>query len=369
MIEADCVIVGAGVVGLAVARFLAIAGFQPIVVEAERQIGMGTSSRSSEVIHAGLYYPANSLKAKLCVRGKELLYPYCEARGVPFRRCGKLLVATSDAQRSDLDAILCSSAAAGVNDLAYLDSRDLALLEPALRGVAGILSPSTGIVDSHALMLALQGEAEAHGAQVALASPVKAISASDGMVWATLQGDEEACLRTPLLINAAGLGAQALAGTMRALAAAHIPPLHYARGRYFTLAGRAPFRHLIYPMPEANGLGVHLTLDMAGAARFGPDVEWVDHLDYSVDPAAAGKFYGAIRRYWPGLPDGALSPGYAGIRPKISAPGEAVADFVVQGPEEHGVAGLINLFGIESPGLTASLAIGERVAAIASRVL
>lgn len=353
-------------VGLAISRFLAIAGFEPIVVEAERQIGMGTSSRSSEVIHAGLYYPENSLKAKLCVRGKELLYPYCEARGVPFRRCGKILIATSDVQRSSLDAIFRSAAAAGVNDLRNLDSKDVVQIEPALHGVAGILSPSTGIVDSRALMLALQGEAEAHGAQVALASPIKAISARDGMIWATLDDDEEASLRTPLLINAAGLGAQALAGTMRDFPPACIPPLHYAKGRYFTLAGRAPFRHLIYPMPEASGLGVHLTLDMAGAARFGPDVEWVDRLDYSVDPAAADKFYSAIRRYWPELPDGALSAGYAGIRPKISGPGEAIADFVIQGPEQHGVTGLINLFGIESPGLTASLAMGEHVAAMAS---
>jgi L-2-hydroxyglutarate oxidase LhgO len=368
MFETDCIIVGAGVIGLAIARSLSKTGLEPIVVEAEQQIGMVTSSRSSEVIHAGLYYPEGSLKASLCVRGKELLYAYCEARGVPYRRCGKILIATSEVQRSSLDAIVRSSTAAGVDDLRSLDAVDLALIEPALRGVAGILSPSTGIVDSHALMLALQGEAEAHGAQVVLASPIKAISADADMIRVTLAGDEEASLRTPWLINAAGLGAQALARTMSDMPAGSIPPLHFAKGRYFTLAGRAPFEHLIYPMPEAGGLGVHLTLDLGGAARFGPDVEWVDSLDYSVDPAAADQFYGAIRRYWPALPDGVLSAGYAGIRPKISGPGEAVADFVIQGPEEHGIAGLINLFGIESPGLTSSLAIGDHVAAIVGRL-
>jgi L-2-hydroxyglutarate oxidase LhgO len=368
MYEADCIIVGGGVVGLAIARSLALAGREPIIVEAEKQIGMGTSSRNSEVIHAGLYYPEGSLKAALCVRGKALLYAYCEARGVPHRRCGKILVAVSEAQGAALDAIVQSAAAAGVDDLRLLDRADLQTMEPALRGVGGLLSPSTGIVDSHALMLALQGEAEAHGAQTALAASVTGIAADGAMVQLTLEGEDAPSLRTPLLVNAAGLGAQALARSMAALPPALVPALHYAKGRYFMLAGRAPFSRLVYPLPEPGGLGVHLTLDMAGAARFGPDVEWVDRLDYAVDPAGADLFYAAIRRYWPDLPDGALSPGYAGIRPKISGPGEPAADFVIQGPEDHGVAGLINLFGIESPGLTASLAIGEHVGAMAARL-
>lgn len=368
MYEVDCIIVGGGVVGLAIARSLALSGREPIIVEAEKQIGMGTSSRNSEVIHAGLYYPEGSLKAALCVRGKQLLYEYCEARGVPHRRCGKILIASSEAQVAGLDGIVRSAAAAGVEDLVSLDRAALQRLEPALHGDRGLFSPSTGIVDSHALMLALQGEAEAHGAQTALASGVRSLDADGPMIRLTLDGEDAASLRTPLLINAAGLGAQALARSLATLRPDLVPALHYAKGRYFMLAGRAPFSHLVYPLPEAGGLGVHLTLDMAGAARFGPDVEWVDRLDYTVDPTGADTFYAAIRRYWPGLPDGALSPGYAGIRPKISGPGEPAADFVIQGPEDHGVDGLINLFGIESPGLTASLAIGEHVAAMVARL-
>ncbi|WP_298688581.1 NAD(P)/FAD-dependent oxidoreductase [uncultured Sphingomonas sp.] len=364
MYEADSIVVGGGVVGLAIARALALAGREPIVVDSEKGIGMVTSSRNSEVIHAGLYYPEGSLKAALCVRGKALLYEFCAARGVPHRRCGKILVATSADQIGGLDPIVAAAAKAGVDDLRPLDRADLHRIEPALAGVAGLFSPSTGIVDSHALMLALQGEAEANGAQVVLASTVDAIEAGDGDVLVTLAGDEAPSLRTPLLINAAGLGAQALARTMGALAPDHIPALHYAKGVYFALSGRAPFSHLVYPLPEPGGLGVHLTLDMAGAARFGPDVEWIDTIDYDVDPARADRFYGAIRRYWPDLPDGALAPAYAGIRPKISAPGEPAADFCISRPRDHGVAGLINLFGIESPGLTSSLAIGEHVAAM-----
>jgi L-2-hydroxyglutarate oxidase LhgO len=368
MYEADCIVVGGGVVGLAIARALALAGREPILVDAEKQIGMVTSSRNSEVIHAGLYYPEGSLKAALCVRGKALLYDFCAARGVPHRRCGKILVATSAGQIDGLAPIVAAAAKAGVDDLRPLDRADLRRIEPALSGVAGLFSPSTGIVDSHALMLALQGEAEANGAQVVLASAVDAIEAGGNDILVTLAGETTPSLRTPLLVNAAGLGAQALARTMTALAPEHIPPLYYAKGVYFSLTSRAPFSHLVYPLPEPGGLGTHLTLDMAGAARFGPDVEWVDTVDYTVDPARADRFYDAIRRYWPDLPNGALAPAYAGIRPKISAPGEPAADFRISGPRDHGVAGLINLFGIESPGLTSSLAIGEHVAAMAEQL-
>jgi L-2-hydroxyglutarate oxidase LhgO len=364
MDEADCIIVGGGVVGLAIAREMALLGRAPIVVEAERQIGTVTSSRNSEVIHAGLHYPEGSLKAALCVRGKALLYAFCAARGVPHRRCGKILVATAEEQFGGLDAIVRSAGAAGVDDLRRLDRDDLRGIGPALHGVGGLLSPSTGIVDSHALMLALQGEAEAYGAQVVTATTAGALAADRGVILLTLAGEDAPALRTPLLINAAGLGAQALAATIGELARDAIPPLHYAKGSYFSLAGQAPFRHLVYPLPEPGGLGIHLTLDMAGAARFGPDVEWVETPDYAVDPAKADRFTAAIRRYWPGLPDGALSPAYAGVRPKLSGPGMPAADFIIAGPRDHGVAGLINLFGIESPGLTASLAIAEYVGAM-----
>jgi len=367
MYEADSIVVGAGVVGLAIGRALALAGREPIIVETEKQIGMITSSRNSEVIHAGLYYPEGSLKASLCVRGKALLYDFCEARGIPHRRCGKIIIATSPGELGGMDKIIAAAQAADVNDLQHLDRADLHRLEPALNGVAGLLSPSTGIIDSHALMLALQGEAEANGAQVALASPIKSIASTPEGITITMVGDDEPSLRTPLLINAAGLGAQPLAHTMEALAPAHIPAQHYAKGVYFTLTGRAPFSHLVYPMPEPGGLGVHLKLDIGGAARFGPDVEWVDTLDYAVDPARGDKFYAAIRRYWPDLADGALAPGYSGIRPKISGPGEPAADFVISGPSDHGVPGLVNLFGIESPGLTSCLALAEHVAGIVAR--
>ncbi len=357
----DCVVIGAGVVGLAVARALALQGRQVLVLEAADAIGIETSSRNSEVIHAGIYYPQGSLKAQLCVRGKELLYAYCEQRGLPFKRCGKLIVATSDAQRETLAAIRAKALANGVDDLLWLEADEARAMEPALQCVAALYSPSTGIVDSHALMLSLQGDLENAGGLVAFHARVcKAQVTAEGIVVHTADGVE---LLARTVVNAAGLHAPGLAQSFDGLAASAVPAAYYAKGSYFTLSARSPFSHLIYPVPEAAGLGVHLTLDMGGQAKFGPDVEWVSGPDdLAVDPRRGDAFYAAVRSYWPQLPDAALAPGYAGIRPKISAPGEPSADFLIQGPREHGVRGLINLFGIESPGLTSCLALGEAVA-------
>lgn len=363
MDEIDCAVIGAGVVGLAVARALALQGRDVIVLEAEGAIGTGTSSRNSEVIHAGIYYPRGSLKAQLCVEGKHALYAYATERGVPHRRCGKLIVATSPAQVVELDAIASRARANGVDDLMLL-TRDLArAMEPQLECLAALHSPSTGIVDSHALMLAYQGDLEHAGGVLALKSPVtQATCTAHGVVLATDDGTQ---LRCTSVVNAAGLGAPALARRFAGLPAGTVPEAHFAKGSYFTLGGRAPFSHLIYPVPEAAGLGVHLTLDLGGQAKFGPDVQWVSSpYDLVVDPSRGESFYAEVRKYWPALPDGALIPGYAGIRPKISGPGEAARDFAIEGAAVHGVPGLVNLFGIESPGLTSSLAIGQRVAAM-----
>ncbi len=359
----DCVVVGAGVVGLAVARALALQGREVMVLEAADAIGTGTSSRNSEVIHAGLYYATGSLKALLCVQGRDLLYAYCAERGVPHRRCGKLIVATAADQVPALQGIEARARANGVTDLQWLDAAAARALEPALQCVAALHSPSTGIVDSHALMLALQGDLEHAGGLVVLNSPLaQARCAAEGIHLQAADGTE---LLARTVVNAAGLAAPDLARRFAGLDARQVPTPHYAKGSYFTLAGRAPFSRLVYPAPEAAGLGVHLTLDMGGQARFGPDVQWVDAPDdLQVDPARGDAFYAEVRKYWPGLRDGALVPGYAGMRPKISAPGEPAADFVVQGPEVHGVPGLVNLFGIESPGLTSALAIGAYVAAL-----
>jgi len=366
MDEIECVVVGAGVVGLAAARALALAGREVLVLEAEGQIGSQTSSRNSEVIHAGIYYPKGSAKARLCVRGREMLYAFCAEHGVPHARLGKIIVATEADQRDRLAAIAAAAAGNGVTDLEPLETADLRALEPALRGVAGLLSPSTGIIDSHACMLALQGAAEAHGAVVALRTRfLAARPAGRGLEIAAESGGAVTRLRTRMLVNAAGLGAGAVADAVEGLAPAHRRPVHYCKGSYFGIGARAPFRHLIYPVPERDGLGVHLTLDLAGRARFGPDTEWIAGLDYGVDPARAAGFYAAIRRYWPGLADGALQPDYAGIRPKLHPAGGPATDFAIEGPTAHGVPGLVNLYGIESPGLTASLAIAEEVAEIA----
>jgi len=365
MEQVDAVVMGAGVVGLAVARALALQGREVWLLEAENAIGTGTSSRNSEVIHAGIYYPQGSLKARLCVDGKNQLYAYAAERGIGYSRCGKLIVATHAAQVPQLQAIIAKAAANGVPDLVLLTREEAQAMEPELNCVAAVLSPSTGIVDSHAFMLALQGDLENAGGLVALNSPVASGNCGADVITVVTQDGTE--LQTSLLINAAGLYAQTLARRFTGLDAAHVPPSHYAKGNYFTLAGRSPFDRLIYPVPEAAGLGVHLTLDLGGQAKFGPDVEWVNSPDDLVVDAARGEaFYAEVRKYWPGLQDGALTAGYAGIRPKIQGPEEAARDFLIQGQSEHGIQGLINLFGIESPGLTSALALGAHVAQMAN---
>ncbi len=364
--DVDCVVVGAGVVGLAVARALAMQGREVLILEAQDAIGVGTSSRNSEVIHAGIYYPEDSLKARLCVRGRQLLYEYCEQRGIPHRRCGKLIVATEPWQLAALEDIATAAERNGVRDLDFLERRAALVLEPSLRCVGALLSPSTGIVDSHAFMLGLLGDAQAKGATLVCRTPVTGLQWQGGYVEIAVNGEAMPQLRARLLVNAAGLDAPALAAAMAGFPPEHVPAARYAKGSYFALSGRSPFSRLIYPVPEPGGLGIHLTLDLAGRARFGPDVEWVDRPDYRVAPARAEKFYAAIRRYWPALPDNALMPAYAGVRPKLHGPREPAADFRICGPAEHGRAGVIHLFGIESPGLTASLAIAETVAAMAA---
>jgi L-2-hydroxyglutarate oxidase LhgO len=363
----DAVVVGAGAVGLAVARELALRGRETIVLEATAGIGNGTSSRNSEVIHAGLYDAPTSLKARLCVAGRRLLYPYCESRGVGHRRCGKLVVAATPAQVEPLRAIERRALANGVEGLRWLSGAEARELEPALAGAAALLSTATGIIDSHALMLAYLGDLENAGGALVVRSPLdSAIKHSDGFVL-RVGGDAPLEIEAGVLVNAAGLHAQEIARRIDGLDPALIPRAWFAKGNYYALAGRSPFTRLIYPVPEPGGLGVHLTLDLAGQARFGPDVEWLDvdspdAIDYSVDPARSAAFYAAIRRYWPALQDGTLAPAYSGVRPKLQGPGAPPSDFVLQGPEAHGVAGLVNLFGIESPGLTASLAIAGEVA-------
>lgn len=369
MDQIECVVIGAGVVGLAIARELAERGREVIVLEASEAIGTGTSSRNSEVVHAGIYYPRGSLKATLCVRGREMLYEYCAARGVPHARCGKLLVATARNQLPQLKALAARGKENGVLDLMPLTADEAEALEPALECAGAVFSPQTGIVDSHQLLLALEGDAERAGAVCALHSPVESVDAMGGRFVVRVGGPSPSTVSTACVINSAGLHANALARKIHGLDPRHVPPLYFARGNYFSISGRAPFTRLIYPMPNEAGLGVHLTLDLGGQVRFGPDVEWVDSINYDVDPRRAENFYAAIREYWPGLPDGALQPAYAGIRPKLSGPGEPAADFLIQGPAAHGVRGLVNLYGIESPGLTACLAIAQRVCEILGRAL
>ncbi len=356
----DAVVIGAGVVGLAVARELALQGQEVLLLESGQGIGTGTSSRNSEVIHAGIYYPQGSLKAELCVQGKALLYAYCEARGVGYRRCGKLIVATAAEQMGQLAQIRQMAAANGVTDLQILSQAQAVALEPALSCVAALHSPSTGIIDSHALMLALQGDMENAGGVLALESALESVSCTPDGIELTAAGGTH--LRTRILVNSAGLTAPDLARRFKGFPDPFLPRAYYAKGNYFTLAGRSPFSHLIYPVPEGAGLGVHLTLDLGGQAKFGPDVQWVDCPDdLVVDPARGDGFYAEVRKYWPALQDGSLSPGYAGIRPKLKPAQDGSSDFVIQGPAVHGIRGLVNLFGIESPGLTSSLAIAQRV--------
>jgi len=358
MEQVDAVVIGAGVVGLAVGRALALSGREVFVLESENAIGTGTSSRNSEVIHAGIYYPAGSLKARLCVQGKQMLYAYCAERGVAHKQLGKLIVATTPEQVLALDGIMAKAAANGVHDVQKLTA--------AQACEAALLSPSTGVIDSHGYMLALQGDMENAGGLLALVSPVQHIGLKHGTAThpirvTTEDGTELAC---KVLVNAAGLSAVAMAERMDGLDKSLLPQAHYAKGNYFTLAGKAPFSRLIYPVPEKAGLGVHLTLDLGGQAKFGPDVQWVDDpTDLQVDPRRGDAFYAEVRKYWPALKDGALQAGYSGMRPKINAPHEAAADFMIQGPAEHGVPGLVNLLGIESPGLTSSLAIADEVCA------
>jgi len=361
MDEVECVVVGAGVIGLAAARALALAGYEVLVLERAYTIGFETSSRNSEVIHGGLYYPPGSLKARSCVEGRQRLYAYCREHGVPHARIGKLIVATSDAEVAGLEKIAATAGNNGVEDLEWLTKSQAQRLEPALRCVAALLSPSTGIIDSHALMLAYQGEAEAAGAIIVLRTPVLSGRLRNDGFELAVGGDDPTTIRCRLLVNAAGLYAPAFANAIDGVPPDTVPRAYFCRGVYFTLTGRAPFSRLIYPVPVAGGLGVHITLDLAYQARFGPDVEWISSVDYSVDPARSEAFYDAVRTYWPDLRDGALQPGYAGIRPKISGPKDPAADFVVQGPGAHGVPGLINLYGIESPGLTGSLPLADEV--------
>lgn len=357
----DCVVAGAGVVGLAVARALALAGREVIVLEAAEGIGTETSSRNSEVIHAGIYYPKGSLMALTCVEGRRKLYAYCEEHGVPHRNCGKLIVATNAQESETLQSIKARAEANGVEGMQLLSGNAATQLEPNLRCTAALLSPTTGIVDSHSYMLALQGDAEERGAMLAFHAPLLAGRVTEDGIELEVGGAEPMKLKARLLVNSTGLHAPGLAQKIIGMPSDRIPRAYYAKGNYFTLTGRSPFSRLIYPVPVPGGLGVHITVDMGGQAKFGPDVEWIDDINYTVDPHRADRFYAAVRRYWPGLKDGALQPGYAGIRPKTVPQGAPAQDFVIQGPAEHGVPGLIHLFGIESPGLTASLALAERV--------
>ncbi len=357
----DAVVIGAGVVGLAAARALALAGREVVVLESTKSIGSGTSSRNSEVVHAGIYYPTGSLKARLCVEGKGALYTYCRERGVPHRNCGKLIVATDDSQVARLHALKAKAADNGVHDLVLVDPAAAREMEPELSCVAALWSPSSGIIDSHALMLSYLGEVEDRGGAIAYASPVLAGRVAADGIELVVGGDSGCTILARTVVNAAGLHAQEIARLVQGIPPSSIPALHLAKGNYYALAGRNPFSRLVYPIPEPGGLGVHVTIDLGGQARFGPDVEWVQDVHYDVDPARAEKFYSAVRRYWPGLKDGALVPGYAGIRPKLAGPGQPDADFLVQGPASHGVPGLVNLYGIESPGLTASITLGDMV--------
>lgn len=359
----DCVVIGAGVVGLAAARALALAGRDVVVLEAGDTFGGGISSRNSEVIHAGMYYPAGSLKARLCVAGNKMLRQFAALHGVPFKMTGKLIVATDDAEAAQLTTILERGHANGVEALRALPAEEARALEPALNCTAALFSASTGVIDTHSLMLALLGEAEEHGAVVAFRSPVTGGHAAEDGVVLEIGGDEPSRFAARTIVIAAGLSSCAVA---RSLGLPAVPADALCKGNYFTLAGRMPFRHLVYPVPVAAGLGVHYTLDLAGRGRFGPDVEWIEREDYTVDPARADSFYGAIRRYWPGLPDGALEPAYAGIRPKLHGPADPACDFMVQGPRDHGVPGVVALYGIESPGLTSCLALADLVREMAA---
>ena len=356
--DVENVVIGAGVIGLAIARALSVAGRDVLVLERAAHFGSETSSRNSEVIHAGIYYARNSLKALFCVEGRQMLYDYCRAHHLPHRQCGKLIVATTEAEISTLQGLAEKAAQNNVNDLTFLTKAEAETLEPALHCTAALLSPSTGIIDSHQLMLAYVGEIEDHGGTIAYnAAFQRATRTADGFT-VTAQGMELSCRN---LINSAGLSAQEVASQIAGLAPEHIPQRYLTKGSYFTMNAPSPFSRLIYPVPNTASLGIHVTLDIAGQIRFGPDQEWVDKIDYEVDPARGLAFYEAIRRYFPAIPDDCLLPAYSGIRPKVQSPTDGMADFVIMDEGRHGVPGLVNLFGMESPGLTASLKIGSFV--------
>jgi L-2-hydroxyglutarate oxidase LhgO len=357
-IDIENIVIGAGVIGLAIARSLAVAGRDVLVLEQAGHFGEETSSRNSEVIHAGIYYPKDSLKARYCVEGKHQLYDYCAARHIPHQRCGKLIVATSEAELDTLDSLAAKAAANGVDDIEFLTREAATKMEPSLNCTAALLSPSTGIIDSHQLMLAYVGEIEDHGGAIAYHTPFESAEPTTDGFKVTAGGTTVECRN---LINSAGLSAQSMAEKITGLAPEHIPTRYLTKGSYFTMTARSPFSRLIYPVPNTASLGIHVTIDLAGQIRFGPDQEWVDHIDYEVDPARCVDFYEAIRRYYPALPDECLIPAYSGIRPKVQTPGGAAADFMIMDEREHGVAGLVNLFGMESPGLTSSLRIGDAV--------
>ena len=361
--DVECIVVGAGVVGLATARALAQQGKEVLIVESAAMFGSGISSRNSEVIHAGLYYPVNSLKAKLCLRGKELLYDFCEQHHVPHQRLGKLLLAHDESEVAQLMTIKHKAEQCGVNDLTLLQAEEVSALEPELYCRQALLSPSTGIVDSHALTLALLGQAENAGAQLVLNSPLKKVKIKGPQHFLCYFDDtEQSVLSCSYLINASGLYATELSKNIDGLDEQHIPQAYYyCKGNYFSYSGKSPFNHLIYPMPNSDGLGIHLTLDLAGQIKFGPDVVWLEQEDYAVENNQIENFYEAVRRYWPSLKNGTLHAAYTGIRPKLSGPNQTAADFMISSESQHGVAGLLNLFGIESPGLTAALAIAEEV--------
>ncbi|HXF17849.1 MAG TPA: NAD(P)/FAD-dependent oxidoreductase [Burkholderiales bacterium] len=359
--QIDCAVIGAGVVGLAIARELAMAGREVIVLEAADAIGTHTSSRNSEVIHAGLYYPKGSLKARFCVTGKGLLYEYCSVHGVPHSNLGKIVVAVTADEVTILKSYVEKAQQNGVTDLRWLSVEALRELEPAVECVAGFHSPSTGIIDSHALMLAYQGDAESCGASVVFKSRVESGEVTGEGIVLNVSGEESMSIACQSVVNSAGLFAQDVARSVQGIPKSSIPPQYFAKAHYYTLSGKAPFRRLVYPVASHAHLGVHVTVDMAGQIRFGPDVSWVNGVDYTFDVSREPLFYEAIRKYYPALKQGQLQPGYTGIRPKVSGPKEPAADFIIQGPKHHGVAGLVNLYGIESPGLTASLAIAQHV--------
>jgi L-2-hydroxyglutarate oxidase LhgO len=363
--DVDCIVIGAGVIGLAAARALARAGREVVILERERLFGMHTSSRNSEVIHAGIHYAPQSLKARLCVAGRDLLYRYCAERGIGHRRCGKFTVATAESQVATLEMIERNALANGVFDLEWLDAEQVRRIEPQLTCVRALSSPSTGIIDSHTYMQSLLADAEAAGANISYGTEVVSLRPTPAGIETCIAEETDPAVRAHLVVNSAGLQAHRVAASIEGFPAQHIPTVSFAKGSYFALTGASPFARLVYPAPRAGGhLGIHMTIDLAGAARFGPDTEWVDVIDYAVEPQRVSIFADVIRQYWPGLDAARLYPAYAGIRPKISGAGEATRDFCISGPQDHGIAGMVNLFGMESPGLTASLALGEYIAAL-----